>query len=159
MSALPIRPTEHGYVIDLGTANAAVISSLLAQLRDVLNGDDADNLMQGSRLFPAAYSDDEEREAEYQRRMRDELRDSKLAALSTVQDLLSHRDIIDEGQMLAFMQSINSLRLLLGDWLDVGDDPDTEVADADVPEHQLYEYLSVLLDLAVRAASGDDLDA
>ncbi len=55
------------------------------------------------------------------------------------------------------MQSINSIRLVLGVMLDVSDDPDVdEVAEGqeDSPEYALYSYLSWLLEWCVRALSG-----
>ncbi len=55
------------------------------------------------------------------------------------------------------MQSINSIRLVLGTLLDVSDDPDDEVVSEhdDTAEYQLYGYLSWLLEWTVRAFSGD----
>jgi hypothetical protein len=55
------------------------------------------------------------------------------------------------------MQSINSIRLVLGVMLEVTDDPDVdEVAEGyeDSPEYALYGYLSWLLEWCVRALSG-----
>ena len=63
---------------------------------------------------------------------------------------------LDEGELVAFMQSINSVRLVLGTMLAVSDDPaDDEVAAGleDSPEYALYGYLSWLLEHCVRALS------
>ena len=52
------------------------------------------------------------------------------------------------------MQALNALRLVLGTMLDVDEDDDLDDIDDDDPlvgEHHLYDYLSWLLDWAVRA--------
>jgi hypothetical protein len=58
--------------------------------------------------------------------------------------------------MTSFVQSINGLRLVLGEMLDVSEnaDPD-DIADDDpnAAEHHLYNFLSWLLDWAVQALS------
>ena len=109
------------------------------------------------RLFPVAYPDDDEMEAEYQRLMREELVASKLAAFDVVDDAVGDVSVIDEARLVAVMQAINSIRLVLGAMLDVSDDPDTaEVAAGfeQSPEYALYGYLSWLLDRCVAALSG-----
>ena len=44
-----------------------------------------------ARLFPVVHPDDAEREAEYQRLMRDELVTSRLAGIETVKDALARQ--------------------------------------------------------------------
>ena len=61
---------------------------------------------------------------------------------------------VDEETMIAFVQAINGLRLVLGTMLDVSEDIDPDdIDDADplAGEHHLYNFLSWLLDWAVRA--------
>jgi hypothetical protein len=108
------------------------------------------------RLFPTAYHDDPERDAEYQRLMRDELVSSRLEALGTVERALDSVEL-DEAELYGFMQSLNAVRLVLGTLLDIGEDDDPElVRDTDplAPELHLYHYLSWLLDATVRALGG-----
>ena len=110
------------------------------------------------RLFPIVHPDDEQEQAEYQRLMGDELVQSKLAAIARVDEVLSGANggAVDEAGMTAFMQSVNSVRLVLGTMLGVTDDPDIdEVADGveDSPEYHLYAYLSWLLEHTVRTLS------
>ncbi len=106
------------------------------------------------RLFPTAYPDDEDKEAEYQRLMRDELVASRLAAIDSVTETLSGDELLDETQTIAFMQSINAIRLVLGTMLGITDDESADDADvADTPEHHLYDFLSWLLEWTVRALS------
>jgi hypothetical protein len=150
----PVRQLRGGgYALNLSGDEIDLLRRVLDELRDVVMRNDADQL--AHRLFPAAYTDDSEREAEYQRLMRDELVASRLEAIEVVDGVLGHGDTLDEGQLTAFMQSLNSIRLVLGTMLDVGeDDDDAEGEDDDSPEHHLYAYLSWLLEWTVRAMSG-----
>lgn len=155
----PVRRSGSGFVIDLHDEEATLIRRLVGQLRAVLTDDDPDTEAQALivRLFPVAYPDDDEMEAEYQRLMRDELVQSKLAAFDIIDEAVGGDAPIDEGRLIAVMQSINSIRLVLGVILDVSDDPDRDEVDEDLedsPEYHLYGYLSMLLDACVQALSG-----
>ena len=159
----PVRSKGDGFVIDIGNDEAAVVRRLVDELRSLLTDPGHDDAGQGllARLFPVAYPDDDEMEAEYQRLMRDELVQSKLSALDIVDETFGEPDggavALDEGRLLAVMQSINSIRLVLGTMLGVTDDPDNdEVTEQleDSAEYHLYTYLSWLLDWCVRALSG-----
>ena len=154
----PIRRTKQGYLLRLDDAEVALLRRLLDELRALLLAapDDADPVT--LRLFPVANPDDPEREAEYQRLMREELVASRLVAIGTVDDVLVADRPLDDGEITAFMQSINAVRLVLGTILGVTDDPDAadEGVDrvaADSAEYHLYGYLSWLLDWTVRAQS------
>lgn len=156
----PVRRSGDGFVVDVGRDEAMVIRRLAGELRMLLSEEPDDPAAQAllARLFPAAYPDDEELEAEYQRLMREELVASKLAALDVVERTTndSSASRLDEGELVAFMQSINSVRLVLGTMLAVSDDPDEVEVNAaleDSPEYALYGYLSWLLEHCVRALS------
>ena len=156
----PVRRSGDGFVVDVGTDEATLISRLAGELRMLLSEEPDDPAAQAllARLFPAAYPDDDELEAEYQRLMREELVASKLAALAVVEQTMEagSRRRLDEGELTAFMQSINSVRLVLGTMLAVSDDPSAEEVAAgleDSPEYALYGYLSWLLEHCVRALS------
>lgn len=156
----PIRRKGDGFVVALGDDETEILLRLTGQLRDLLTVTDPNEEAQALlvRLFPVAYPDDDEMEAEYQRLMRDELVQSKLAALDVIDEALVDDRPIDEGRMVAVMQSINSIRLVLGAILDVSDDPDDGEVDEAVessPEYALYSYLSMLLEWTVEALSGD----
>jgi hypothetical protein len=153
----PVTRSGSGYVLHLGREERALVSRLLDELRTLLTEPGDPELVR--RLFPVVHPDEPEREAEYQRLMRDELVASRLAGIETVSTVLerSGRKVsLDEGQMIAFMQAVNSVRLVLGTLLDITEDDelgDDEGAD-DSPEYQLYGYLSWVLDASVRALSG-----
>ncbi len=152
----PVRPKANGFVIDIGAEEAALVIRLLGELRELLTDRDPSSESQEllGRLFPAAYPDDVELEAEYQRLMREELVQSRLAAMDEVERVLSGNGRVDEAGLTAFMQSVNAIRLILGTMIGVTDDHDVDDLDEldATPEHQLYGYLSWLLEWAVRAA-------
>jgi hypothetical protein len=146
------------YVLHLGKDERALLGRLLGELRELVT--DPVESSVARRLFPAVYPDDAEREAEYQRLMRDELVASRLAAVDVVESVLggSGRKVtLDDAQMQAFVQSVNAVRLVLGTLLDVSEDDDEEARPELVssPEYHLYAYLSWLLDSAIRVMSGD----
>lgn len=149
----PVRAKGDGFVIDIGADEAALVGRLLGELRELLTDPDPtpESHMLLMRLFPAAYPDDADLEAEYQRLMRDELVQSKLGAMGAVEQVLAGNGRVDEAGLTAFMQSVNSIRLILGTMLDVTDDDDDEIDQEDSPEYQLYAYLSWLLEWSVRA--------
>jgi hypothetical protein len=154
----PVRRAGDGFVIDVDDDEAALIGRLSGELRALLAEEPDDPAAQAllGRLFPSAYLDDDELEAEYQRLMREELVASKLAALDIVDATMADDRTLDEGGLMAFMQSINSVRLVLGTMLDVSDDPESDEVAAgfeESPEYALYGYLSWLLEHCVQALS------
>jgi hypothetical protein len=156
----PVYRAGDRFRLHIGDDELGLIRRLLDELRDLLLSDDdgsgpASEML--TRLFPVAHPDDAELEAEYQRLMRVELVASKLKAIEAVEAVIDESGAtIDEAQLTAFMQSINSIRLVLGTLLDVTDDPDAEVVSEhdDTAEYQLYGYLSWLLEWTVRTLSG-----
>ncbi|MGA1365368.1 MAG: DUF2017 family protein [Ilumatobacteraceae bacterium] len=164
----PVFRLKNGnYRIDLATDHRKLLTQLVEQLRDSLatTTDDA-NLR---RLFPTAYNNDAKKDAEYQRLMRDELLESRLAAIDVTIKVIAQDDEISAEEIDAFARSINSLRLVLGTTLDIAesdygsqsdtqhsDDPDSdEASEADefLIQKELYEYLGWLLEWTVGAQS------
>jgi Domain of unknown function (DUF2017) len=136
---------------------ADLVVHLSGELRDVLTQADADDPAL-RRLFPAAYHNDAERDAEYQELMRGELTASRLTALARVIDVFTSSErILTRGDMELFLQTTNAVRLLLGTMLDVSEDDQEDTEDSDDPDdpdaaHQhLYAYLGWLLEAAVSA--------
>ena len=173
----PVYTTGRGagtrWMLNIGDDERAVIARLLAELRELLTSvDDTEGgpvspVLQ--RLFPNAYVDDEEKEAEYQRLMREELVASRLFQIDAVTAMLGLTEDpadedradskggreLDEGEVIALMQSVNALRMVLGTLLDIGEE-EIEIDDDDemVAEHHLYAYLSFLLEWIVRSLQG-----
>src|SRR3954451_3366603 len=123
------------------------------QLRELL-GTDEPSLR---RLFPPAYLDDPEKDADYQRLMREELLVRHEAALTIMEETVDATDL-DESQLTAWMSALNELRLVLGTRLDVSEDddfnahldPENELA----PAYALYGYLGWLQEEVVTALAG-----
>ena len=164
----PVFRLKNGnYKIDLATDHRQLLTQLVEQLRDSLatTTDDA-NLR---RLFPTAYNNDAKKDAEYQRLMRDELLESRLAAIDVTIKVIAQDDEISAEEIDAFARSINSLRLVLGTTLDIAesdygsqsdtqqsDDPESDEAneaDEFLIQKELYEYLGWLLEWTVGAQS------
>jgi len=157
----PIRRRGDGFVIDLGSNETDVLLRLVDELRTLLTDDKPDPAAAAlsARLFPVVHREDAVMEAEYQRLMRDELVQSKLSALLQVETALGGNGRVDEGQLLAFMQAVNSIRLVLGVMLDISDDDSADQLDeisdlAETREQMLYHYLSWILEWTVKAQTG-----
>lgn len=149
----PVEATDGGWQITLDAEEKALLVRLVGELAALLA--DGDNELV-RRLFPTAYPDDEVKEAEYQRLMREELVASRMAAIDAVTSALdpARRELLDESETIAFMQSVNAVRLVLGTMLGITDDETADAADeSDTPEHQLYDFLSWLLEWTVRSLS------
>ncbi|MET0144531.1 MAG: DUF2017 family protein [Ilumatobacteraceae bacterium] len=145
-----------GYVLHLGKDERALVARLLDELRELVDEPDE---AAAARLFPVVHADDEVREAEYQRLTRADLVTSRIAAIDAVGTVLARtgrKVALDEDELLAFMQSVNALRLVLGTVLDITEDDDLAPSEtlAALPEYQLYGYLSWVLDATVQALSG-----
>jgi hypothetical protein len=150
----PVEAVDGGWRIGLDAEERNLLVRLMGELQALITGPDDNELI--LRLFPAAYLDDEEKEAEYQRLMREELVTSRLSAIESVTAVLEADpgELLDEGQTVAFMQSINAVRLVLGTMLGISDDESADEAEAaDSPEHHLYDFLSWLLEWTVRSLS------
>ena len=158
----PVRESGNGFLIELGEDESMLVVRLLDELRQLLTNPapDSSERLLVVRLFPVAHPDDEAAEAEYQRLMRDDLVQSKLAAIERVEAVLTAERksdrVVDEVGLLDFMQSLNAIRLVLGTMLGVTDDPTQDEVDDRVEnsaEYHLYAYLSWLLEHCVRAAA------
>lgn len=147
--------------LDLGRHERDVLRSLPAQLGEVLRDTPGEPAL--TRLAPPAYVEEPEHEPEYRRLMGDDLRDRQLAALALMSESAGATRLTPE-QAEGWLSALNSLRLVLGTQLDVGDDIDDEFDQLDEeggPDHprgtalQLYRYLSMLLEeLVVALAEG-----
>jgi len=150
----PVERVRDGYAFNIGSEERQLVTRLLNELSQLLMGESGDPRL--IRMFPPAYhlADDAAADAEYQRLMREELVASRLAGITTVNEALQSPGPVSEDTMIAFVQSLNGLRLVLGTILDVSEDQDPDDIDEDDPlagEFHLYNFLSWLLDWAVRA--------
>ena len=148
--------TAKGFVVHLDREEVEMIVRLVAELRDLLMADDPRAAHLVRRLFPPAYlqADDADAETEYQRLMREDLVASRLTAMDQLTTGLTSGTPMDEGTMHGLLQSLNAVRLVLGTLLDVSEDDDVNQLSDDDPmlgEYYLYNFLSFLLQEAVEA--------
>jgi hypothetical protein len=151
------RRVDGGIAVQLGDDERAMIDSLFSQLRDLITTSPDDPALR--RLFPPAYHhlEDAEAEAEYQRLMQPELAAQRLDALNTASNLLAASEPLDEEAFMALIQSVNSIRLVLGTLLDVDEEHDPRLVPPDDPslgQHHLYAWLGFVLDSAIATATG-----
>lgn len=146
----PIRRDGDGFLVALSPDEAELVQRLLGELVELLTDDEPSPLLE--RLFPIVHPDDPEQESEYQRMMRPELVQSKLSAIAAIDAALDGDGRLDEAGLLAFMQGVNSVRLVLGTMLGITEESEPDEDDDEGPyEMQLYVYLSWLLEWSVRA--------
>jgi hypothetical protein len=153
-----VERTSRGYVVHLQREEIELVVRLLGELRALITSTDPQHAPLLRRLFPPAYhlSDDAEAEGEFQRLMHDDLVASRVTGIEMVESALSENRPLDEGEVNGFMQSLNSVRLVLGTLLDVSEDEDPAAISDDDPmvnEHHLYTFLSWLLESTVLALS------
>lgn len=148
----PFRRTRKGdFNLTIPPDERDVLRQLPDQLRELLTTDDPSL----RRVFPPAYPDDEELEAEYRKFMADDLLDRHNGALEIMRDTID-QDRLDEDQMVAWLGALNDLRLVLGTRLDVTEDLDPTALADDDPRHPafaLYHYLTWLQGELIEALS------
>ncbi len=128
-----------------------MLRSLPAQLRSLLDEEPDDPSLR--RLFPPAYTDAVDHEAEYRRLMGDELMEKHLSALAVLEETADSERLTEE-QANAWLAALNDLRLVLGTRLDVNEDmlgDEVDPSDPQYPALALYAYLSWLQEQLVEA--------
>jgi hypothetical protein len=139
-----------GYQVNLTKPEQRLIMESMDELRVML----ADHDPATRRLFPTAYVEHPELDAEYQRLVGDDLRQGQLDALEVVERTIDGQ-VMDRGEAEAWMRAVNGVRLALGTRLDVGEEPPGAL-DPDDPElHDklVYEVLNMVLGAFIQALS------
>jgi hypothetical protein len=139
-----VERSATGFDVEVYDWQAEMLQSLIAPLRDLL--------IQGSspvlrRLYPTAYPQDAEADAAYGELVHDQLLEQRLTALDTLERSMTASHLSEE-ELIAWMMSINSIRLVLGTRLDVGEDDEPMDVDEDDPDRPLwlsYGLLSQML--------------
>ena len=137
-----------GYQVNLTKPEQRVVMDSMDELRVML----ADHDPATRRLFPTAYVEHPELDAEYQRLVGDDLRQGQLDALDVVERTIDGQ-VIDRAEAEAWMRAVNGVRLALGTRLDVSEEP-PEALDADDPDlHDriAYEVLNMILGAFIQA--------
>ena len=145
-----VRDRSGGFKLRIPAEERDILRSVGPRLREVLV-DRATSIEPGEdeaidRLFPEAYPDDEERQAEFRLLAHDQLLESHLGALAVLEDTVD-ADRLDEEQLLAWMRALNHVRLVLGVRLEITEDRDEWPRSARDPRaaaFAVYDYLTYL---------------
>lgn len=141
------RQPGGSYRVHLGPEERALLQGLPGQLDDGLDSDDPSL----ARLFPPGYEDRAD-ELAFRRLTRESLVEGKRAALRALADTADAEEL-DEQQLSAWLDAIESLRLVVGTQLGVTEesygvfDPD----DPDAERLAVYHWLSWLQEEVVHA--------
>ena len=152
------RAHRGGVDVHFDPEERAVLRTLPANVRETLEGFDLSSRPEDpaiARLYPGAYLDHEEDDAEYRRLMHGELHEGRLAALETFEAAIDTEHLDDE-QAWAWLRSFNDIRLLLGTRLEVTEDEVSKRYNPGDPRAAplaLYGYLSWLEEELVAALS------
>ena len=149
-----IKRTRSGELqLRLPTEERQLLRDLPAQLRELLEDEPEDPALR--RLFPPAYTQEAEHEAEYRHLMGDDLKESHLSALAVMEETVD-AEVLTEDQAAGWLAAINDLRLVLGTRLDVSEEmvgEDYDPSDPRAPMLAVYGYLSWLEEQVVDALS------
>jgi hypothetical protein len=140
-------------IVNLSDDEQQILANVLPQLRELVMAE-TDPVLR--RLSPVARPDDDEAETGYREMVDNDLLRSRLEAIETVEAGIGGTALDGEG-VSAWMHSLNALRLVLGERLDVeilGNDALQNLSDDDdrVGVVALYEWLGWLLEQLVVAA-------
>jgi hypothetical protein len=134
------------------------VRTFTGQLRVLLTSENPSSDPAVARLFPPALPDDDVLgNLEYEQHHGDELLLSKLEALDTVDRTLD-RPELTEDELLAWLGSLNSIRLVVGTRLGVTEEStekDFVGDERDVEMFQLYGYLTWLQGWVIEALDQD----
>jgi hypothetical protein len=121
-----------------------LLRSLPAQLRDLLT--DSKDGPAARRLFPPAYTDEPELEAEYQRYMASDLVDRRIAALESMERTID-AERLDEEELTAWLATLHDFRIALGTALGVTEETfeqELDPNDPQLPSLAMYEFLTFI---------------
>ena len=141
MFRAPIRPLVDGaYTLALDEEERAVLRRLSGELRALVEADDP----AVARLFPAAFRDDAEAAAEFDRLVRDSLVGGRVAALATL-DRTADAERLEHDELEAWCGALNDMRLVLGEKIGITEDVyarSIDPRDPRAPDLALYGWLS-----------------
>jgi len=134
----------------LGRSEQELLEDLPRQARSSLVAEDP----AASRLFPVAYPDNDEAEAEYRSLMGEGLLAHHQHALDTLA-ATAGADSVDEDELQQWMGALEVLRLLLGTQLEVSEDmTEIDPTDPQAQHYAVYGYLSMLQGEIIEVLSG-----
>lgn len=151
MRVMPRFRADHGgVVVDLPDGEQEILLGVVSQLRDLLMMENQDPSLR--RLKPPARPDDDTAEADYREMVDDQLLQGRLESIERVEECITGATL-DEGDVGAWMHTLNSLRLILGERLSL-EGADLESHDlGDGAAAALYLWIGGLLEELVTAAN------
>lgn len=138
--------------MELPSEEQEMLGQVLSDLRELLIADTDSALLR--RLKPPAHPEDAEAEISFRDLVDGELLRSRLEAVEIVESTLSSHEL-DESGIAAWMQSLNSLRLVLGEQIILTGVVLDSCDLSDSGSAALYEWIGWLLEQLIAAAGGD----
>ena len=139
-------------LIRLEEEERLMLVDLAGQFRSVVADDHDPGLR---RLYPTAYPDHPDWDADYASLVHDDLVRLRLEAADTVEATAGSPSLADD-ELADWMQVLNGLRLLLGTRLDISEEDQFDPEADDAPARALLAWLGFLLEEAVVAAGEPD---
>jgi hypothetical protein len=136
-------PGGAGVEVRLSSDLRDLLRSLCDQLETLLTTEDRSSDPALARLSPAAYPDDPLRELEFEQMAGDDLASGRLAALRELRDTTG-AEVLDEERSLAWLRTLNDLRLVLGTRLDITEETGYEDFAGDEDSSAAFELYDVL---------------
>ena len=153
MPGARFRPGPDGIRVTLRDNERAGLAAVLDQFRQLLVGGRGPSLL---RFQPPVHIHDPEASEEFWDMAGDSLLRHRLEAIETVEAGLDGTPLDDDG-VEAWVQTLNSVRLYLGNTLEVGAATFDPPREGDQPQeaarYVLYEWLGGLLDQLVVVAA------
>ena len=147
------RRGPEGVVVALRDDERAGLAAVLEQFRQLLVEGKGPSLL---RFQPPVHIHDRQASEEFWSMVGDTLLRQRLEAIDTVEAGLAGA-ALDDDAVAAWMQTLNSVRLYLGNTLEVGattfDPPDAGDQPREAARYLLYEWLGGLLDQLVAVAA------
>jgi hypothetical protein len=142
------RRRDGTYRVRLPSEERDVLAALPGQLRDALAAGEPTLY----RLFPPAFVDDDDANAEYAGLVGAGLLEGKLLALTELERTAHATSLTEEG-VRSWLAALESLRLVLGTQLDITEESygRLDPNDPDAPRLALYQWLSWLQEEVVQA--------
>ncbi len=157
------RRRKGGIDVTLTEPEIAILRSVVEQMEVVLVA--PEEIPHTRRLFPPAYTDDEEAQAEFARLMTADLADGKRRALASVKATLERGSLKKDAWRVGlsaeeaedWLAVLNDARLTLGTRLDVTEetyDKEIDPSDPDAAALEIFRYLGYIEEWLVETLMG-----
>lgn len=147
----PFQPKgSDRFIVNLGQRERQVLRAVCEDLLGALDEPEAQPLLR--RVYPVAHVDDAAIDSAYQEMVHSDLVASRRAALERVVATVDD-DELDRQTLDTWMIGLNTVRLVLGTRLDVGEGPQPELEpdDPDLVARAVYEFLGGIVETIVRS--------